>query len=258
MIAFSGELGVVAVAAEDGSQRVALTTPYAGRALAPVWSRDGERILFSRCAGDRCSAYVVRANGLGERRIARGFGAAWAPDGSAVVVDGRIVWLVAADGRAKRRATTRGLRDARGPIAFSPDGRRMLHTKFYGPLGSRGRNWLLVTDLATGETRKLRTERGFYLIGAAAWSPDGSAIAFTRRPAVGAFGGGAYTTAADGSDLRLITGGAGQAPAWSPEGSRIAYNVGISCKIRIVAIDGSGATTLPFEGCWPMWRPRRS
>jgi Tol biopolymer transport system component len=57
-----------------------------------------------------------------------------------------------------------------------------------------------------------------------AWSPDGSRLAFTIVDSDQAWQ--IATIAADGSDLQLLTSGAGvhEAPSWSPDGSWIAYD----------------------------------
>jgi CubicO group peptidase (beta-lactamase class C family) len=254
VLAFSGELGAITLSSADGSGRVALTAPYAGRGYPVAWSPDGRRLLFNRFGSGRDAAYLVDADGLHERRVASGQALAWTPDGRAVVAAGREVWLVSPDGRSRRRATAPGLRDARISLAFSPDGRRVVWTRFAGALGPNARTHLLLTDLRTGTTRRLRTEPGFYLITADAWSPDGTEVAFTRRDRLASFHGGTYVTDPDGAGLRRIASDAGAAPAWSPDGLQLAYTIGISCKIRIVSIESKEAVTLPFEGCRPIWR----
>jgi hypothetical protein len=51
----------------------------------------------------------------------------------------------------------------------------------------------------------------------ASWAPDGKRLAVTTE------GAQIYTLNADGSDLKLITGGAYSPPFWSPDGHFIAY-----------------------------------
>jgi CubicO group peptidase (beta-lactamase class C family) len=254
VITFSGELGAITLSSADGSGRVALTRPYAGQALPVAWSRDGRRFLFYRFGSGRDSAYVIDANGTNERRIAGGQPLAWAPDGRAVVVAGANVWLVSPDGRSRSRATAAGVRDARMSLAFSPDGRLVVWTRIVRRVGPATRSHLLVTDIDTGRTRRLRSEPGFYMISADAWSPDGTTVAFVRRARLGSFEGGAYVTDAEGRTLRRVATDAGAGPSWSPDGLQLAYNVGISCKIRIVSLQSTEAVTLPFEGCRPVWR----
>jgi Tol biopolymer transport system component len=252
-IAFSGELGAITASSADGSGRVALTRPYAGRGFPVAWSPDGRRVLFNRF--DRGAAFVVDADGLNERRVSRGAALAWTRDGSVVVARGGRIWIVSANGASRRRATAPGLRNAPMALSFSPDGRRLVWTRPAGRLGPRLRSRIFLTDLQTGATRPLRSEPGFYLISADAWSPDGMSIAFTRRAAVGSFEGGLYVTDAEGGTLRRLSRDAGQAPSWSPDGRMLAYNVGISCQLRIVSVDSAAGVTLPFEGCRPVWRP---
>jgi CubicO group peptidase (beta-lactamase class C family) len=259
LLAVSGNLGVITVASVNGSDRAALTTPYAGYGQPAAWSPDGKRLAFNRCGGGKgCRAFVIDANGLDEHQVAPGYATAWAPDRRIVISDdfsGRLRLVSASGGRTVPPVSV-SLRQVKGgSYVFSPDGHSLLYMQLYGPRG-HVRSWLMIVDLTTGAARRLRDEPGFYLISSQAWSPDGTMIAFIRRPSVGSFGGGAYVVGSNGQGLRLVANGAGGAPAWSPDGQQLAFNLGISCIVQIVGIDGSAAKRLPFEGCRPLWRPQ--
>jgi Tol biopolymer transport system component len=56
------------------------------------------------------------------------------------------------------------------------------------------------------------------------WSPDGTRLAYTARIEDGSWQ--VATMAADGSDIRMLTSGAGvhEVPTWSPDGTWLAYD----------------------------------
>jgi hypothetical protein len=163
------------------------------------------------------------------------------------------------------RYAPRGLAAAPFSPRPSPDGRWLLHlTPIYGrsipnpyaPHHARARNWLMLTDLRSGRSRRVGNERGLYSLGTAPWSPDGKRFTFTRRRYLQASGGRNYITTPDSRGVRGVADGARDAGAWSPDGLRLAFNVTPSCSIRIVSVDGtSPPRTLPFRGCLPTWRP---
>jgi Tol biopolymer transport system component len=97
-------------------------------------------------------------------------------------------------------------------------------------------------------------------VASAAWSPDGSRLAY-----IPARHYGLYVVNADGSDPHKIAAGGG-GMAWSPDGSRIVYRKGIGwgylSQLVIVNADGSGegGRTLPLTpGTYsdgnPAWAP---
>ena len=174
-------------------------------------------------------------------------------------------WVVAVATASRRRFVAPGLAAAPFRPRLSPDGRWLLHlTRPYGrllpspnaPHHARSRSWLILTDLRSGRSRKVSNQRGWYLIGNAPWSPDGSRFTFTRRAFLQAAGGRIYVSAPNRSGIQLVAGGARDSGAWSPDGARLAFNIGSSCAIRVVSVDGSSsARTLAFKGCLPTWRP---
>jgi TolB protein len=92
----------------------------------------------------------------------------------------------------------------------------------------------------------------------AAWSPDGSEIAFNR------YSNGSqdiYLIRADGSGLRkLTTDGASSSPAWSPDGERIAFarEASGNADIYLMNPDGTHVTRLtddPLREYTPAWSP---
>jgi Tol biopolymer transport system component len=278
LLSFSGIDGSLAIAAENGTSTIRLALYRRAFVTAHSWSSDGRRIAFTRCARGRaadCAVYLIDADGTNQRRLLPSAGAAvWLPDGKHLLVTGADRpghrpghWLVSVASGERRTFTAPGLAAAPFQPSLSPDGRWLLHlAPLYGrllpspsaPHHARARNWLIITDLRSGRSRRVRQERGLYHIGTAPWSPDGTAFTFTWRRFLQAPGGRIYIARPTIAESQLVTTGARLGGAWSPDALRLAFNTGGSCEIRVVTIDGSApARTLPFRGCAPTWRPMR-
>jgi Tol biopolymer transport system component len=274
VLAFSRADGALAVAAEDGSALLQVSSPRGGEVVSHSWSPDGRRIAFSRCRGRNCSegsVYVVSAGGTGERLVvSRAGSAVWLADGKHLLVgrsDKPGHWIVAASNGSRRRFTAPRLAAAPGSPRLSPDGRWLIHLTLpygrvipnpYAPHHARARNWLLITDLANGRSRRVSNERGWYSIGTAPWAPDGTRFTFTGRAFLQAPGGKLHVAAPSSSGSKIVGSGAREGGAWSPDSKRIAFNFDGQCKISVVSVDASSAArVLPFAGCLPTWRPSR-
>lgn len=89
---------------------------------------------------------------------------------------------------------------------------------------------------------------------APAWSPDGSAIAFTHRTVPGDTSGGPfgiYFINPDGTGRRLFLLG-GHSPAWSPDGEKLAF---LYAGISMMNKDSTGFKSFEVEGFFPAWSP---
>jgi Tol biopolymer transport system component len=142
------------------------------------------------------------------------------------------VFVMTADGKRPRRLTNL-FSAKRGD--WSPDGRSLV-------IDGRDHDTLFDFDIfvvaADGSgLRKLTSgpERDTQ----AAWSPDGSRIAFTRDTEEGGVPS-LWVVGADGSDAHRIARG-GPA-AWSPDGTRLV--VGGLGGLRVMNADGSGTRTI--------------
>lgn len=158
----------------------------------PAWSSDGAWLAFVRDHGPDAysynyfSIYAIRANGQGSRPVTPGKvwdgTPLWSPDGRRIAFlrdtgtvddsDLQDLFVVEADGSRLRRLTTSG--DVHPPFSWSPNGRQIA-------VGASGD--LFVVKPGGGSPRRLT--RGAE-IDSPAWSPDGSMIAFTSCPEVGA------------------------------------------------------------------------
>jgi hypothetical protein len=108
------------------------------------------------------------------------------------------------------------------PEGWSPDGRYLLYWEATLLAGGRDRSQrLIVRDVASGEERPL-TELGSRGTPSAAWSPDGTRIAFVADVRGESE---VFVVDFDGENLRNVSRSPARDsnPGWSPDGARIAF-----------------------------------
>ena len=188
----------------------------------PVWSPDGNRIAFVARQSDptetgydrRYIVHTVRPDGSGLTELGDAASSpVWSPDGTRIAFiregeetrglytmdpDGsneRLLWSFDTDGRLWYNN-----------LSWSPDGSEILYgsaavdfADFYGPVP------VVVVGVDGSEPRVLGERVSTWGVGGAAWSPDGSRIAFygvSDHSAVVL-----HTTARDGSGGRVLVRG---------------------------------------------------
>lgn len=222
------------------------------------WSGDGEWVAFiaeptppvgeSTEVPGRLRVYMARSDGTDLHAVPGTRGArqvVLSPDGRSVAFDvwqesvhvsankmrsthtfiGAPTWIVPAAGGHRERVAPFVRHGWVVPSSFSPDG-SLLDVTVIPPHAEEAVDTI---DLATGATRRIESEAG-----EAAFSPDGSQIAFTsyrdHESVPGADWPEAtselYVANADGTDPRRITetpGSEETAPSWDPSGHRLGY-----------------------------------
>ncbi len=169
--------------------------------------------------------YVAREDGTGARRLTRGSGAAFSPDGSRLAFT-RFdrLYVASADGTGGRQLALAG----RGyGVRWSPDGMKIAFTSHY----RSGQFAVYVANAdGTGVRRLVKPAHRLEESASPAWSPDGRLIAFaSTRAAAG--NPEIYVARTDGTGLRRLTHTAGDAhvlgddgmPSWSPDGKQIVF-----------------------------------
>ena len=209
----------------------------------PVWSPNGRKIAFDSDRTDPNlndetfinDVFTMNPDGssvtqLTDSRAGSSGDPGWSPDGSLIAYqsDGGAypekqgIYVMRADGSHVRRVTTlpAGLDADRTP-RFSPDGRRLVFTRY---TRGQGASALFTTDLRGRHTNQITS---FAIrAGDAVWSPHGEKIVFEAAgPELGSRGN-IYVVNSNGKHLRNLTrfaagSGDGAAdPVWSPDGRK--------------------------------------
>ena len=174
----------------DGTGRITLFADPVKSALAPVWSRQGDRIAF----------------GLGQ--FFQGIKGSAQADIVTMRSDGQDLQVLT-DGKSNY-----------GFPSFAPDGKHIVYRE-----ASREHNALYIVDVATRERRVLIEGRAHYNFPG--WSPAEDLIAFTSN-LDGNYD--IYTIATDGSNLKRLTKSPhveGHS-SWSSDGKWLAFSSGVA------------------------------
>lgn len=213
--------------ASRGARRAALAGVAIACALLPARSRGEEPPL----------ARLTDTPRIAERQPA------WSPDGAWIACaaadsSGRTdLWLVAAEGGARRRLTDDAFIE--GSPEWSRDGKRLAFHAAHPP--EPARIWIL--DLADSRVTQVTREKG--RTTNPAWSPDGSEIAYYG---IASGDEQVWSIPAAGGAARRLTFHETQSwnACWSPDGKEIAFsgyrNVATGGSLFVMPRDGEGAS----------------
>ena len=205
----------------DGAN-VSYLTDSASIVLAPRFSPDGERVLYTSYESGFPRIYVMNVGSV-QRRVLESqdgqmsFAPRFGPDGRTVVYSvsrGGNTDLYRMDigtGASTRLTSAPSIETA---PSFSPDGTRIVFES-----DRSGTPQLYIMPASGGEAQRISFGQGRY--GTPVWSPRGDLIAFTKQ-SKGRFHIGVMRT--DGSEERLLTASfLDEGPTWSPNGRVIMF-----------------------------------
>ncbi len=215
-----------------GTPRAVQITTWQGLDLDPTLSPDGQTIAY---ASSRSGTFEIYLKPLtaGAREIQltadgqENLQPAWSPDGTRIAYHSRTragIWMVPASGGAPRQVAEFG-----SSPAWSPDGAAIVFQSYAltdlsaTSVGALPPSQLWKASLGGGEPIPLTdvgTPSGGH--GAPSWSADGTRLVFVSYDGTSA---SLWTVAADGTDLKPVTGTRGWVydPVFSPDRRNVYY-----------------------------------
>lgn len=229
--------------------------------LAPRFSPDGKRVLYTSYETGQPQIYLLDVASVGKVALNTGGGAMsfaprFSPNGQSVVFSlanggNTDIYAMNLDGGNLRQLTNAPSIET-GP-SYSPDGQQIVFES-----DRSGTQQLYVMPATGGEATRISFGPGRY--STPVWSPRGDLIAFTKQND-GRFHIGVMRT--DGSEERLLTASfLEEGPTWSPNGRVIMFTretQGPSGAPALYSVDISGRNLkrvpTPSAASDPAWGP---
>jgi TolB protein len=255
----TGERGVhstkIAYAVQQGMGKEIFTTDFDGANvrqithnqsinISPVWSPNGEQIIFTSYLRRNPDLYLIDPDGKNLQRFSfyPGLNVApsWSPDGKRIALmlgmEGKSdIYLIEADGRNPKKLTT-GHGNEASP-SWSPDGKRIAF------VSDRSGSPQIYTMTSEGTNVRRLTFEGNYNTSPS-WSPRGDRIAFCGRV------GRQFhilNIGVDGSGLQKLTHlGNNESPSWAPDGRYIAFSSTRNGGSKIFIMNANGSNQRPL------------
>ena len=196
--------------------------------------------------------WVMNADGTHQRRVDSGSffvhgwqQVSWSPDGTRLLTEEGSIYNPTTG--AVSSLGVEGVQDAR----WSPVSEEVVFSKTESSEASYEEDLYVINSDGSG-LRLLADTPG--LDGPAAWSPDGTEVAFVSGEGEGE-PGEVFVVNADGTGLRVLSSKTALyiAPEWAPDGTRLVFQT-FSYQLHVVGVDGSDERpVVPYgsrDGTW--------
>ena len=195
--------------------------------INPLWTLDGERVVFGSDREGPWGLFWVNADGTGD---------------------------------VERLMTDDEVQAFLEPHSWSPDGTMLLFSGRYPGGGSQGTPDIGLLSMTEDRASEFLIQTEFVEVHPAV-SPDGGWMAYTSLRSGGPE---VYVERfPDLGDRRLISTEGGRLPLWSPDGRELFYRTPDDAKVMVVSIDTepsftAGAPEVLFEDSFFFFRTRRT
>ena len=248
---------------KDGSPLRKLAEDLNVSGMKLVWSPDGQRIAFAAKdptqpeKGDNLYVMTLASESVDALTTFSGdeLEACWSPDGTQLAFvwfpegfkwlasESAAIWI--SDGEGNNSVLVEGFARI-GNLSWNPDGTQLAFCAFQSPDCAYECTEVYVVDVASPTPECLTERYEMDVLFRAAWSPDGTRIAFTAQ---GPEGTGVYTITPSGEDLSWIApiGISDHDLAWSPTGEFILFVRGIEgekSRIWLIQVEGGNLQEL--------------